>query len=155
MAPRFDIRAGDLDDAAVRSLLREHLQMAAANSPPGAVHALDLDGLRADDVTFWTVHDHDQLCGCGALRELEPRHGEIKSMRTATSHLRRGVAAQLMEHVLAVAAERGYQRLSLETGNTEAFAPARRLYQRFGFVPCAPFADYVDDGFSVCMTRAL
>jgi putative acetyltransferase len=155
MPGRFELRVDDLRGEAIQALLQEHLAMAAQNSPPGAVHALDLDGLRAPDVTFWTVYDGDQLAGCGALRELGPAHGELKSMRTATSHLRRGVAAQLMEHMLATARQRGYRRLSLETGNNEAFAPARSLYRRFGFVPCPPFGDYVDDGFSMCMTREL
>ena len=155
MPRRFELRVDDLRGEAIQVLLQEHLAMAAQNSPPGAVHALDLDGLRGPDVTFWTVYDGDQLAGCGALRELGPAHGELKSMRTATSHLRRGVATQLMEHLLATARQRGYRRLSLETGNNEAFAPARSLYRRFGFVPCPPFGDYVDDGFSICMTREL
>lgn len=151
----YDIRVDDLRGPAIRALLQEHLAMAAANSPPGAVHALDLDGLRAPDVTFWSVYDGDELAGCGALRQLDPSHGEIKSMRTASAHLRRGVAHTLMLHVLNTARQRGYRRLSLETGNTDAFAPARRLYERHGFVPCPPFAGYVDDGFSICMTREL
>jgi len=151
----FDVRVDDLRGAAVRALLHEHLAMAVAHSPPGAVHALDLDGLRAADVTFWSVYDGDELIGCGAMRELDATHGELKSMRTATAHLRRGVAAHLLRHMLTTARQRGYRRLSLETGNTPAFAPARALYRRFGFARCAPFGDYVDDGFSLCMTRQL
>jgi len=155
MAERFEIRVDDLRGEAIQQLLQDHLASAHENSPPGAVHALDLDGLRAPDLTFWSVYDGEQLVGCGALRELDAQHGELKSMRTATAHLRRGVAALLMEHMLSTARQRGYRRLSLETGNNEAFAPARRLYERFGFAPCPPFGDYVDDGFSVCMTREL
>lgn len=155
MPDRFEIRVDDLRGEAIHALLHEHLAMAAQNSPPGAVHALDLDSLRAPEVTFWSVYDGEQLAGCGALREIAPTHGELKSMRTATAFLRQGVAARLMEHMLATARERGYRRLSLETGNNEAFAPARRLYERFGFVRCMPFGSYVDDGFSMCMTREL
>ncbi len=95
------------------------------------------------------------MVGCGALRELDATHGEIKSMRTAPSHLRRGVAATLLEHILSVAKKRAYHRLSLETGSQDAFAPARALYARFGFEPCGPFADYVDDPNSIFMTRVL
>jgi putative acetyltransferase len=95
------------------------------------------------------------LLGCGALKELDPRHGEIKSMRTASVHLRKGVAARLMRHILEEAQKRRYRRLSLETGSMEAFAPARSLYARFGFEPCGPFADYIEDPYSVFMTREL
>jgi putative acetyltransferase len=125
------------------------------HSPPESVHALDLEGLRAADVTFWSVWDGDALVGCGALKELAPDHGELKSMRTAASHLRRGVAAAVLEHIVGVARGRGYRRLSLETGSAEAFAPARALYARFGFQFCGPFGDYGDDPHSVFMTRTL
>ena len=119
------------------------------------MHALDLEGLRAPEVTFWSVWQRSELLGCGALKELDARHGEIKSMRTASSHVRGGIAAMLLEHILNVALERGYHRLSLETGSMEAFAPARALYARFGFELCEPFADYVHDPYSVFMTREL
>ena len=122
------------------------------HSPAESVHALDLEALRAPEVTFWTVWQASELAGCGAIKELDANHGEIKSMRTASSHLRKGVAAVLLDHILSVARERGYRRLSLETGSVEAFAPARALYGRFGFRLCAPFADYVEDPYSVFMT---
>ena len=149
------IRLDDLTHSAVLDLLRSHLQMAIENSPAGAVHALQPAQLRQPDVTFWSAWRGEHLAGCGALRELTPIHGEIKSMRTAHTHLRQGVATMLLDHMLAVARERGYERLSLETGNTAAFAAARALYTRFGFAPCPPFCTYVDDGFSMCMTRTL
>lgn len=155
MAAPLELRVDDLRGPEVRALLEEHLAFAHEASPPGAVHALDLDALRRPDVTFWTAWTAGALAGCAALRELDATHGEVKSMRTARSHLRRGVARALLEHVIATARRRGYRRLSLETGNTDAFAPARRLYEQFGFVVCPPFADYVSDGFSVCMTREL
>ena len=123
------------------------------HSPPESVHALDVESLCAADITFWTAWDGSALLGCAALRELDPRHGEIKSMRTAREHLRKGVAAAMLEHLILEAERRAYARLSLETGSMQAFAPARALYERYGFAYCAPFADYVPDPNSVFMTR--
>jgi putative acetyltransferase len=108
--------------------------------------------LRQPDVSFWSAWEGDELLGCGALKQLDGEHGEIKSMRTSSAHLRKGVAARLLQHIIDEAGRRSYRRLSLETGSAQAFAPARRLYARFGFQPCAPFADYVDDPYSVFMT---
>ncbi len=139
----------------MRALLAEHLAGVAAHSPPEGIHALDLDGLRAPSVTFWSAWDGAELVGCGALQELDATHGEVKSMRTAAAHLRRGVASALLEHLVAVARARGYARLSLETGVQPGFEPARTLYARHGFVRCGPFADYVEDGNSFFMTRGL
>jgi putative acetyltransferase len=136
-------------------LLAEHLDDMARTSPPESIHALDVDGLRAPNVTFWTIWDDGDLVGCGALLELDRNHGEIKSMRTAHGHRRRGVAAQMLRHIVAEAERRAYRRLSLETGSMAAFAPARALYARFGFVPCEPFGSYVRDPNSVFMTRSL
>ena len=155
MSHPFEIRTDDLSGPEIAALLQEHLASVAQYSPPETIHALDLDALRAPDVTVWTVWQGPDLAGCGALKELDPRHGELKSMRTATSHRRRGVAAMLVEHMMLVARERGYRRLSLETGAMEAFAPARALYARFGFEFCGPFADYVEDSYGVFMTKAL
>lgn len=151
----MEIRSDDLKGPEVIQLLHTHLENMAAQSPPESVHALDLDGLRKPEVTFWSVWHNSELMGCGALKELDSRHGEIKSMRTASSHLRKGVASRLIRHIFDEARCRSYVRLSLETGSTEGFAAARRLYARFGFTPCAPFADYVEDPFSVFMTREL
>ena len=151
----MDIRIDDLSGPEVAQLLRHHLQSAALLSPPESVHALDLEGLRRPEITFWSAWRDAELLGCGALKELDARHGEIKSMRTAASHLRQGVATGILRHILEVAAQRSYARLSLETGSAEAFAPARNLYTRFGFRPCGPFADYVLDPYSVFMTREL
>jgi putative acetyltransferase len=151
----LEIRRDDLRGPEVAALLREHLESVAEHSPPGSIHALDLDGLRAPSVTFWSVWAGSVLVGCGAIKEIDGRHGEVKSMRTASPHLRRGVATAMLEHILKVARQRGYRRISLETGSQDAFAPARALYARFGFVPCGPFADYVDDPNSVYMTLRL
>ena len=149
------IREDDVRGAEILALLELHLADVARHSPPESVHALDLEALRAPDVTMWTAWEADDLLGCGALKELNPRHGEIKSMRTAETHLRRGVGAWILEHLIAEARRRSYRRLSLETGSMEAFAPARRLYERFGFEECPPFADYRPDPYSVYMTLRL
>src|SRR5664279_4945602 len=151
----MEIRTDDLRGPEIIQLLREHLQSVALHSPPESVHALGLDALRKPDITFWTVWQESELMGCGAIRELDFRHGEIKSMRTASPHRRKGVATRLMRHILEEAGRRRYDRLSLETGSMDAFAPARSLYARFGFEPCEPFADYVEDPYSVFMTREL
>ncbi len=147
------IRTDDLRDPAVLALIGEHLDGMYASSPPESVHALDIDALRAADVTFWTAWEGDELLGCGALKELEATHGEIKSMRTAAGHLRKGIAAAILEHMIAVARERGYERLSLETGSGGFFEPALRLYEKYGFEYSEPFADYREDPFSRFMTR--
>ncbi|RDI42763.1 GNAT family N-acetyltransferase [Nocardia mexicana] len=145
----------DLTSAAVIALLSEHLGEMHANSPEDSMHALDLDGLRKPEVTVWSVWDGDRLAGCGALKELDPTHGEIKSMRTATDHRGRGVGSLLLRHLVDTARARTYRRLSLETGAQQFFSPAHRLYERHGFRRCAPFADYLEDPNSVFMTREL
>lgn len=139
----------------VRALLQEHLDEMRALSPPESVHALDLDGLRAPDVTFWTAWAGAELAACGALRELSPDHAEIKSMRTPTAFRGRGAGRAMLQHLLTVARERGYRRLSLETGSTPEFLPARRLYESVGFGETGPFGDYVLDPYSVYLTLSL
>ena len=128
-------------------------------SPPESVHALDLDGLCAPDMTFWTLRegtrDGGRLLGCGALRELDAAHGEIKSMHTAQAGRRRGTATRLLAEIEATARERGYRRLSLETGRPASFAAAQGLYRRHGYRECPPFAGYTVDPFSLCMTKEL
>ena len=145
----------DLSSEKVAELLSEHLEGMTRHSPPGSVHALDASGLCATDITFWTVWDDDNLIGCGALKELDSRHGEIKSMRTANRYLRRGVATAMLEHLIDTARTRSYMRLSLETGSGPAFAPAASLYRKFGFEFCGPFSSYRDDPFSRFMTLSL
>lgn len=149
------ITEGGLDDPDVLALLREHLQGMADHSPPESIHALDVEGLRAPDITFWTMRADNEVLGCIALKRLDERHGEIKSMRTASAHLRKGVAAALLEHLVAEARRRGYERLSLETGSGPGFEAAHTLYRKFGFVECGPFADYREDPFSRFMTAVL
>ena len=151
----MEIRVDDPRSNQVASLLREHLEDMAVHSPFESVHALDAEALCSPEITFWTAWEGSELLGCGALLELDPQHGEIKSMRTARDHLRKGVASRLLQHFILEAERRLYTRLSLETGSMEAFAPARALYASFGFELCDPFANYEPDRNSVFMTRAL
>jgi putative acetyltransferase len=151
----MQIRVDDLRSAAVADLLRAHLENSKLWSPPQSIHALDVGALRAPEVTFWTAWDGAMLLGCGAMKELDAAHGEIKSMHTAHRHRRRGVASAILAHLIDEARLRNYRRLSLETGSMAAYAAARALYTRFGFSVCSPFADYVADTNSVFMTRQL
>ena len=145
----------DLSGPEVAALLAEHLDDMRATSPPESKHALDLDVLRRPEVTFWTVHDDGQLVGCGALKRLDATHAEVKSMRTASARRGGGVASTLLAHIIDEARRLGYARLSLETGSAEFFAPAHRLYRRFGFVDCEPFGDYRTDPHSIFLTLRL
>lgn len=149
------IKIDDLSGPEVAQILTEHLKDMYAVSPPESVHALDLDELRQPGITFWSVWDGEKLAGCGAIKELDTTHAEIKSMRTADAYRGKGVAVKLMAHILAVAAERKYDRLSLETGPEEFFLPARKLYERFGFEYCGPYGDYPEDPHSTFMTKEL
>lgn len=151
----MNIKIDDLNGSEILELLQEHLQGMEMHSPPESVHALDIEALRKPEITFWAAWESDQLLGCGALKELDSQHGEIKSMRTSSLHLRKGVAKNLLGYIVEEAQRRGYNRLSLETGSMEGFEPARRLYANFGFTYCQPFADYIEDPFSVFMTREL
>ena len=151
----MDIRIDDLGGPEIAALLHEHLRDMHRVSPPESIHALDLESLRRPAITFWTIWDAGILAGCGAIKELDPQHAEIKSMRTASSHRRKGVAKQLLQHLLDVAKQRGYTRVSLETGSMDFFMPARVLYASFGFENCPPFADYMADPNSVFMTKEL
>ncbi|MFC4126727.1 GNAT family N-acetyltransferase [Nocardia rhizosphaerae] len=145
----------DLDGAAIRALLTGHHSEMAANSPACSMHALDLTALRDPAVTVWSAWAGAELAGCGALKQLDPRHGEVKSMRTADGFTGRGIAAAVLDAIVTEARTRGYLRLSLETGSDDFFAPARRLYLRHGFTECGPFAGYVLDPYSQFFTLAL
>ena len=149
------IELDDLSGQEVRALLREHLANMHELSPPESVHALDLSKLRGPDITFWTIWDGSLLLGCGALKELSPAHGEVKSMRTPKALRRKGAGRAILTHIVAEARARGYRRLSLETGSHAAFAPAQNLYRSFGFTPCGPFADYKPDPNAVFLTLEL
>jgi putative acetyltransferase len=124
-------------------------------SPPESVHALNLEKLRKPEITFWTAWEGSQLLGCGALKELDSKHGEVKSMRTPKALRRKGAGRAILARAIEVARARGYERLSLETGTVDAFQPAQRLYESFGFAYCGPFGDYAEDPNSVFMTLHL
>jgi putative acetyltransferase len=143
-----EIRPVDFGDARVKALLARHLQGMHASSPPGHVFALDWSELQTAEIAFYALWEDDELLGFGALKELGPRAGEIKSMRTADAHLRRGVAAAILEHIVAEARRRGYARLSLETGSGPAFEPALRLYRKYGFVDGEAFGGYTKSPFN-------
>jgi putative acetyltransferase len=149
------ITEDDLSGKDIAALLQQHLAEMHSFSPACHVHAMPVERLRAADVTFFAARIDGLLAGCGALKEIDPLHGEVKSMRTADAFLRRGVGAAVLEHIIAVARSRDYRRLSLETGRTAPFHASHRLYRRYGFAECPPFADYSANDFSLCMTRAL
>lgn len=151
----MDIRIDDLRGPEIKALLESHLDLMRSLSPPESVHALDLDGLRGPDMTFWTIWDGEDLVGCGALKEVSTEHGEIKSMHTANAHRGKGIAQTMLSHVLNTARTRGYRRLSLETGSQPGFAPARALYARNGFSECGPFSSYLPDPNSAFFTLDL
>lgn len=154
-APPLRIALDDLTHPALHALLQEHLDHMYSLSPPESVHALDLDRLRAPDVSFWSVWDGEELVGCGALKALDACTGELKSMRTPQGQRRRGAGRAVLRHMIDEARRRGYTRLYLETGPASTFGAAHALYRSEGFEECGPFADYVPDPYSVFMTRAL
>lgn len=151
----MQIRLDDLTGKKIADLLREHLENMNEITPPQSVHALDIEGLRSPDITFFSAWEGDELLGCGALKELDSTSGEVKSMCTAKARRRRGVATKILEHIIKEAEGRGYEYLYLETGAFPEFAPARALYTRYGFEYRAPFAEYIDDPNSVFMTKKL
>ena len=142
------ILPGNFDDPRVRELLRLHLKGMHASSPPGTVYALDLSGLMAPEISFWTAWEGDELLGCGALKQLSDDSGEIKSIRTFPAHLRKGAAHALLRRMLDLARQRGYRRVSLETGTGDAFEPALALYRAHGFANGPVFADYETSEFN-------
>ena len=149
------IRVDDLRGTEIVELISEHLNGMAQNSPPDSIHALNLEQLKRPEITFWSAWEGSELLGCGALKELGPEHGEIKSMRTSSRHLRKGVASKMLQHIIGEAKRRGYRKLYLETGSMDAFGPARHLYVSSGFRYCGPFSDYNEDPNSVFMVKEL
>lgn len=151
----MNIKIDDLSGPEIANLLSNHLESMHLHSPPESIHALDLEGLRKPEITFYSAWEEDELVGCGALKELDRYHGEVKSMKTSSDHLRKGVAKRILLHIIDEAKSRGYERLSLETGSMDVFNPARTLYANIGFQYCKPFSDYKDDPNSVFMTLKL
>jgi putative acetyltransferase len=153
--PELVIAPDDPCSEDVRALLGAHLAFSRRVTPPGHVHALDVDGLLEPAVTFFSARRDGLLLGVGAIKRLSPDHAELKSMHTSETARRQGVASALVAHLLAFAATSNYARVSIETGTMDAFAPARSLYAKFGFVPCEPFASYTANPHSTCMTISL
>lgn len=151
----MEIAVDDLSSTEIAEFLADHLAQMRSTTPLASKHALDLEALRQPDITVWAAKQDGVLVGCGALKRLADREGEIKSMRTAPESARTGVASRLLAHIIGEAAAEGIERLNLETGSSAFFAPARRLYRRFGFDFCGPFGDYRPDSHSVFMTRRL
>jgi len=151
----MNITVGGLEDPRVQALLEYHVRTARAQTAVGSAHALDLDGLKAADMRFWSAWDGDAVIGVGALKQLSPSHGEIKSMHTAPAHRRSGVGSAMLRHIIEAARAAGVTRLSLETGSWQFFNPARTFYKSHGFAECPPFGDYVEDPNSIFMTLEL
>lgn len=151
----MNIVVDDLSGAQIAEFLGEHIKEMRAVSPMDSKHALDLDALRRPGITFWSVLDGGTVVGCGAIKRLDAGHAELKSMRTAPERRGSGIASLLLEHILAEAGRAGFSRMSLETGSADYFVSARKLYEKFGFTYCEPFADYKPDPHSVFMTRTL
>lgn len=149
------IKVDDLTGKEIAEFLEQHISEMRTVSPPESKHALDLNGLRKAEITFWTIWIENSLAGCGALKELDTSHAEIKSMRTAPEYRNKGVATMLVQHIIEEAKSRNYRKLSLETGSIAFFKPARQLYLKFGFVYCEPFSNYKEDPNSVFMTKEL
>jgi putative acetyltransferase len=149
------ITVDDLNGPEIQALLQEHLDDMYTTSPPESVHALDLRSLRKPNITFWTIWDNTELLGCGALKTHDSKTGEIKSMRTARGHLRKGIARKMLNNITQTAKQKGIERLYLETGSMAYFGPARSLYVSEGFGECGPFGDYVEDPNSVFMVKVL
>lgn len=151
----YTIKIDDLSDSRIAQFLEEHLKDMRAVSPPESKHALDLEGLKKPEITFWSVWNDDELVGCGAIKLLDDIHAELKSMRTSPKHRGAGVGRMLLRHIISQARERGIKRISLETGAMSFFDAARALYKKNGFESCAPFNGYIDDSNSVFMTREI
>jgi putative acetyltransferase len=155
-ASSVKIVVDDLSGPQIAKFLDEHVQEMRSITPsPESKHALNLDSLREPEITFWSVMDGDTLVGCGAIKRLDASHAEVKSMRTAPARQRGGIVSMLLEHIIAEPKRMGFTRLSLQTGSYEFFLPARKLYEKFGFEYCEPFADYQPDPHSVFMTKLL
>lgn len=149
------MKLDDLTDPRIADFLAEHIKDMRSVSPPESKHALDLEGLKKPDISFWSVWSGEILVGCVAIKRLDAEHAELKSMRTTPSHRRQGIGALILNFIMDEARRRGYCRMSLETGSMPFFVPARMLYAKHGFKPCPPFEGYKEDPYSAFMTREL
>lgn len=151
----MEIKIVNLESIELKKLLQEHHEDMLKHSPLESVHALDMSSLKSSDITFWTLWINDELAGCGALKKLNEKHAELKSMRTSQHFLRKGVASKLLRHILKMAKIQSFEKISLETGTMKAFDPALQLYKRFGFKECEPFSDYKEDPYSIFLTLVI
>ena len=151
----IEVKIDDLKDGKVIGLLREHLKEMQLYSPQESIHALNESDIRESNITFWSAWDETNLAACGALKKLDEKHGEIKSMRTARKYLRRGIAERILQFIISESRKRNYNRISLETGTNIAFVPAVNLYKKYGFTECEPFAAYKPDPHSIFLTKKL
>ncbi|MEO4046961.1 GNAT family N-acetyltransferase [Pseudomonas sp. CAU 1711] len=151
----MEIQIDNLESSEITSFLEDHIKDMRAVSPPESKHALDISGLKAPEITFWSAYDNRTLIGCGALKEIDPHSGEIKSMRICSSCRGKGFGSEILDHIIITAKHRGYHSLKLETGSMEFFEPARRLYLKHGFTYCGAFGSYRPDPNSVFMELQL
>ncbi len=149
------IMLDDLKGVEIKEFLKDHLLEVSRYLPPESIHVIDIASLQKPNITFWSIWDEANIVGCGALKELDPKHAEIKSMRIASTHRKKGVASRLLKHIINEARKRNYAQISVETGSMDAFFPARRLYMKHGFQDSEPFGEYIEDPNSIFMTMYL
>jgi putative acetyltransferase len=151
----MEIKIGNVDNAEVQLLLQAHHEDMLKHSPIESVHALDLLAFKKPNINFYTAWINNDLAGCAALKVLDDKHIELKSMKTSSNFLRKGVAAKLLTYLLAIAKNQHYEKISLETGTADVFIPAQNLYKRFDFILCDPYADYKEDPYRMFFTKYL
>lgn len=155
MPPSLRIVRDPIELPEVVALLKTHLRTMHSQSPVCSVHSLDINSLRREELLFWSAWQQDVLVGCAALQRLSADHGELKSMHIVDVWRGQGYAQELLKHLEDNARVFGMQRLSLETGASNDFLPARKLYAAMGYHVCPPFGDYALDPLSVFMTKRL
>ena len=136
---------GNFSNSKVDELLKKHFIELRSVSPEGSSHVLDIPGLKDPSIRFWSLWDEEELIGCGALKTLEPDHGEFKSIRVADKFRKMKIGQKIISHLIDKSKQLGFKKLSVETGSGEFFAPARKLFEGFGFKTCKPFAHYKED----------
>ena len=146
---------GNFDNSEVNDLLKKHFAELKSVSPTGSTHVLDIDGLKDPSIKFWSLWENNKLIGCGALKFLEKNHGEFKSIRVANEFRKKGIGERIIEHLIEEAKKLEISKLSIETGAGEFFLPARKLFSKFGFKLCPPFAHYKEDPHSCYYTLNL
>jgi len=153
LCPDLRVRPARTSEPDVAALIATHFDLMRASSPEDSCHVMEADALEREGAWVFAAEDQGSVVGIGALKEIAPGHGEIKSMHTAQTARGKGVARQVLLTLIDAAKEHNLARLSLETGSADMFAPARQLYAAEGFSICPPFADYTEDPLSTFMTR--